>query len=95
MDLRVAPLRRLARRDEHEWADSLTRTRAEKYISLMGRRIRRAREAKLMTQGTLAARAAITRRYVVELEAGRHDPTVGVLRRIAKALGLKPSQLID
>jgi transcriptional regulator with XRE-family HTH domain len=57
--------------------------------------MRLAREAKSMTQGTLAVRAAITRRYVVELEAGRHDPTVGVLRRIAKALGLKPSQLID
>jgi len=36
---------------------------------------------------TLAARAGISRKYVVDLEAGRYDPTVGVLRRIAKALG--------
>jgi DNA-binding XRE family transcriptional regulator len=91
----VTPLRRLALRDKHQRADGLTRPMKEKYTSLMGRRIKAAREAKAMTQATLAARAAITRKYVVELEAGRYDPTVGVLRRIAKALGLKPSELID
>jgi transcriptional regulator with XRE-family HTH domain len=60
----------------------------------MGRRIRAAREAKEMTQAMLAARAGISRKYVVDLEAGRYDPTVGVLRRIAKALGVPVTELL-
>jgi XRE family transcriptional regulator, aerobic/anaerobic benzoate catabolism transcriptional regulator len=72
----------------------LTRKRKEKYTSLMGKRIKRSREAKGMTQRVLAERAAITRKYVVDLEAGRYDPTVGVLRRIAKALGVPVADLL-
>ena len=60
----------------------------------MGRRIKRARETKGMTQAALAARAAITRKYVIDLEAGRYDPTVGVLRRLAKALGVPLAELL-
>jgi transcriptional regulator with XRE-family HTH domain len=73
----------------------LTKTREEKYTSRMGKRIKRAREAKAMTQAVLAERAGITRKYVIDLEAGRYDPTVGVLRRIAKALGVKPGALLE
>jgi transcriptional regulator with XRE-family HTH domain len=73
----------------------LTKTREEKYTSRMGKRIKRAREAKAMTQAVLAERAGITRKYVIDLEAGRYDPTVGVLRRIAKVLGVKPATLLE
>ena len=73
---------------------ALTLKRQEKYTSLMGKRIKRSREARGMTQRTLADRAAITRKYVVDLEAGRYDPTVGVLRRIAKALGVPVTELL-
>jgi XRE family transcriptional regulator, aerobic/anaerobic benzoate catabolism transcriptional regulator len=66
----------------------------EKYTTLLGKRIRRAREAKGMTQRALAERADITRKYVVDLEAGRYDPTVGVLRRLAKALGVPVTELL-
>ena len=47
-----------------------------------------------MTQAALAARAEITRKYVIDLEAGRYDPTVGVLRRLAKALGVPVTELL-
>ena len=47
-----------------------------------------------MTQRALAERATITRKYVVDLEAGRYDPTVGVLRRIAKVLGVPVTELL-
>jgi transcriptional regulator with XRE-family HTH domain len=60
----------------------------------MGRRIRRVRETKGLTQHTLADKADITRKYVVDLEAGRYDPTIGVLRRIAKALGVPVTELL-
>ena len=60
----------------------------------MGARIRKVREGRAMSQATLAKRAKITREYVNKLEAGRYDPTVGVLQRIAKALGVPMAELL-
>jgi transcriptional regulator with XRE-family HTH domain len=60
----------------------------------MGTRIRQLREAREMSQGTLAKRARITREYVNKLEAGRYDPTVGVVTRIARALGVEIGELL-
>jgi transcriptional regulator with XRE-family HTH domain len=47
-----------------------------------------------MSQAALAAKAGITREYVNKLEAGRYDPTVGVLQRLAKALGVPVTELL-
>jgi predicted transcriptional regulator len=47
-----------------------------------------------MTQVTLAARAGISSKYVGDLEAGRYDPTVGVMRRIARALKIPLCELL-
>ena len=48
-----------------------------------------------MSQGELAKHARITREYVNKLEAGRYDPTVGVLQRLAKALKVKVTELLE
>jgi transcriptional regulator with XRE-family HTH domain len=61
----------------------------------MGRRIKALRTERGLSRQTLAERAAISREYVRLLEAGRYDPTVTVVRRVAKALKVKPSALID
>jgi putative transcriptional regulator len=53
------------------------------------------REAKGVSQAVLAERAKITREYVNKLEAGRYDPTVGVLQRLAKALGVPVTALLE
>ena len=45
--------------------------------------------------GELAKQARITREYVNKLEAGRYDPTVGVLQRLAKALRVKVTELLE
>ena len=57
-------------------------------------KIKALREAKGLSQAVLAERARITREYVNRLEAGRYDPTVGVLQRIAKALGVPVTELL-
>jgi transcriptional regulator with XRE-family HTH domain len=57
-------------------------------------RIKEARMKRGMSQATLAAKARITREYVNKLEAGKYDPTVGVLQRIAKALGVPVTALL-
>jgi transcriptional regulator with XRE-family HTH domain len=60
----------------------------------MGTRIRKIREAQGLSQAALAKKARITREYVNKLEAGLYDPTVGVLLRLAKALGVDPASLL-
>jgi transcriptional regulator with XRE-family HTH domain len=57
--------------------------------------LKRLRETKGLSQEALARKASITREYVNKLEAGRYDPTVGVLKRIAKALGAKVTELLE
>jgi transcriptional regulator with XRE-family HTH domain len=58
-------------------------------------RLKVTRTKRRMSQAALAAKAGITREYVNKLEAGRYDPTVGVLQRLAKALGVPVTELLE
>jgi transcriptional regulator with XRE-family HTH domain len=48
-----------------------------------------------MSQEALAKKADITREYVNKLEAGRYDPTVSVVQRLAKALKVSVAELVE
>jgi transcriptional regulator with XRE-family HTH domain len=48
-----------------------------------------------LSQAAVAKRAKITREYVNKIEAGLYDPTVGVLQRIAKAIGVPVTELLE
>lgn len=61
----------------------------------MGAKIKRLREAKGLSQAVLGQRARISREYVNRLEAGHYDPTVGVLQRLAKALGVPVTEMLS
>ncbi len=52
------------------------------------------RKAKGFSRYELAKRARISRVYVTKLEAGRSDPTVGMLTRLARALGVPVTELL-
>ncbi|HEV8309207.1 MAG TPA: helix-turn-helix transcriptional regulator [Methylomirabilota bacterium] len=58
-------------------------------------RLKRLREEKHLSQEALAKKARVTREYVNKLEAGKHDPTLGVLQRLAKALGVPVTELLE
>ena len=60
----------------------------------MGRRIMALRKQRNMSRAALATAARISREYVRLLEAGRYDPTVGTLQRLAKALGVPVTELL-
>jgi XRE family transcriptional regulator, regulator of sulfur utilization len=60
----------------------------------MGRRLKALREDRGMSRSELADAAHITREYVRRLEAGLQDPTVGALRRIARALRVPVTELV-
>jgi transcriptional regulator with XRE-family HTH domain len=61
----------------------------------IGMRLKKARKKKGMSQTALAIAARISREYVRKLEAGRSDPTVGMLQRLAKALGVPVMALME
>jgi transcriptional regulator with XRE-family HTH domain len=61
----------------------------------IGMKLKRLREARGRSQYALAKQAKISRVYVNKLEEGRSDPTVGMLQRLAKALGVPVTALLE
>jgi transcriptional regulator with XRE-family HTH domain len=58
--------------------------------------LRRLREARNMTQEELAKRAKVTRSHLSLLEAGhRKNPSLEVLKRLARALGVPVGELLE
>jgi transcriptional regulator with XRE-family HTH domain len=48
-----------------------------------------------LSQHALAVKARISRGYLARLEAAAQDPTLGVLERLAKALGVPVTALLE
>lgn len=62
----------------------------------LSRVIQQLREAKKMTQRKLAKRVQVTPGYIAQLEMGlRKNPSLPVLRRLAKALGASVGELLE
>jgi XRE family transcriptional regulator, regulator of sulfur utilization len=61
----------------------------------MGMKLQRLRRAKKLSKYALAKATGISAVYVAKLEAGRSDPTVGVLQRLAKALSVPVTALLE
>ena len=62
----------------------------------LGDVLRRLRVAKGLTQTKLARRAKITSEYVSMLESGaKRNPSLEVLQRISKALGVTVAELLE
>ena len=61
----------------------------------VARNIRRLRQERGLTQEELAVRIRINRNYVGMIERQENSPTVAMLERIAKALGIEPARLFD
>jgi transcriptional regulator with XRE-family HTH domain len=58
--------------------------------------LRELRESKGWTQEELAKRAKITRSHLSLLEAGhRRNPSLEVLKRLARALGVPVTELLE
>jgi len=63
-------------------------------VRLLGRNVREARQRKRVTQEALALEADMKRSYLSELEAGKRNPTVKALGRLATALGVEPAETL-
>lgn len=62
---------------------------------VLGRNVRRLREAKALSQGELAADADIYQELVSRIENGAANPELDTLGRIAAALGVHPRDLFE
>ena len=66
-----------------------------KLDTAFGKTLRKRRLAKLLTQEVLATEANLSRAYISDLEMGKKDPSLFTVFKLADALKLKPSALID
>jgi transcriptional regulator with XRE-family HTH domain len=61
---------------------------------LVGRNVKRVRQAKGLTQEQLAELSGFSQQYISGLEQGRRNPTVVSLYELATALGVSHMELL-
>jgi transcriptional regulator with XRE-family HTH domain len=64
-------------------------------VQLLGANVRHYRKLKGISQERLALDAGMERSYVSDLERGTRNPSVRALGRLADALGIEPSSLLE
>lgn len=65
------------------------------YLKLLGDRVRTMRSRRAMSRKALAKHSHVSERYLAELETGKGNCSIVLLRRIAKAMGVPVAELID
>ena len=65
---------------------------AQKHLAI---RLKALRAKQELTQEGLAKRVNISRAYLARLEIGRHDPPLSTLTKLAKALKVKVTELLE
>jgi len=66
----------------------------KEHLMRLGEHIRAQRQFARMSQRELARLADLSDTYMSQLERGLHEPSIRVLRALAKSLGVEPNQLI-
>lgn len=65
------------------------------FLASLGRRVREVREQRGMARKLLAQSADVSERYLAALEGGEGNASVILLRRVAVALGVRLTDLLD
>ena len=68
---------------------------ADGYLHGLGERVRVLRNQRGMTRKALAQHAKVSERYLAQLEVGKGNCSIVLLRRIARAIGLPVTQLVN
>ncbi len=66
-----------------------------KIDNTFGAVLRKKRISKKLTQEALSIESSLSRAYISELEMGRKDPSLYTIFKLASALKIKPSTIID
>src|SRR5262245_25648119 len=65
------------------------------FLARLGGHLRALRQEAGLSLAELARRAGVSRRYLTEAEAGRANPSVALLVRLAQELGRSPAALLE
>ena len=65
------------------------------YLQRLGERVRMLRNQRGMSRKVLAQHAKVSERYLAQLETGKGNGSIVLLRRIARAIGLPVTQLVN
>jgi XRE family aerobic/anaerobic benzoate catabolism transcriptional regulator len=65
------------------------------FLANLGRRVRQARGERGLSRSALSRAAAVSERYLAQLESGEGNASVVLLRRIAVALGMRVTDLLE
>ncbi|HEY6335486.1 MAG TPA: shikimate kinase, partial [Alphaproteobacteria bacterium] len=74
-------------------ADDKGQESAQRYLRLIGERVRNARARRGMTRKILARDSGVSERYLAQLETGQGNISILLLRQIAHAMGLPLADL--
>lgn len=68
---------------------------SDAYLRRLGERVRMLRNQRGMSRKALAQHAKVSERYLAQLEVGKGNCSIVLLRRIARAIGLPVIQLVQ
>lgn len=61
----------------------------------LGMKLKQIRTQQGLNQTDMAKKVRVTQAYIAMLEKGRENPTLDVLRRLAKALKVSMAELVE
>ena len=67
---------------------------SDAYLRRLGERVRTLRNQRGMSRKVLAQHAKVSERYLAQMEAGKGNVSIVLLRRIARAIGIPITQLV-
>jgi len=65
-----------------------------RFLEQLGQRVRTTRGLRGMSRKVLAKTSGISERYIAQLESGKGNVSIVLLRRVSQALGMPPEDLI-
>jgi XRE family aerobic/anaerobic benzoate catabolism transcriptional regulator len=76
-------------------APAATAGDADPYLRRLGERVRLLRSQRGMTRKALSQHAKVSERYLAQLEAGQGNGSIVLLRRVARAIGIPVTALVE
>lgn len=64
------------------------------FLHTLGKRVRTTREGLMLSRRQLAEAAEVSERYLAQLESGAGNASITLLRRVARSLGLRLTELL-
>ena len=61
----------------------------------LGQNLKRIRTKKKMSQGDIARALEVHRAYISGVESGKRNPTLATIQKLADALGVSASELLN